>query len=143
MFGKCESLEYADLSAAHGLPVIGESAFDSCKGLKRVLLNDGLVTIGKECFKGSGLEEVTIPGSVGRVEDYAFSDTPLTRVHFLDAPKTTSTDVKLPTECSSSDTEEDSLKSELQRVIGKKAFANCKSLRQVVFDPGSAVTEIW
>lgn len=27
-------------------------------------------------------------------------------------------------------------------MIGEQAFANCSSLRQVVFDPGSAVTEI-
>ena len=63
-FCVCERLEHADLSTAHGLKVIGCKTFTSCKALKHVLLNDGLETIGEECFFESGLEEVIIPGSV-------------------------------------------------------------------------------
>ena len=33
-FHNCKRLEYADLSAAHGLKVIGDSAFSSCKVLR-------------------------------------------------------------------------------------------------------------
>lgn len=73
-FCKCESLEYADLSAAHSLKAIGGRAFDSCEALRKVLLNDGLETICGSCFTVSGLEEVSIPGSVRSIESCAFSD---------------------------------------------------------------------
>ena len=66
-FCECERLEHADLSAARGLKVIGCKTFTSCKALKHVLLNDGLETIGEECFNESGLEEVTIPGNVRNI----------------------------------------------------------------------------
>ena len=93
-----------------------------------MLLNDGLETIGKHCFFESGLEEVTIPGSVRSIEQEAFLDSHLKRVCFLGATEGTNTDVRLP--------------AGRQLVIGEEAFARCGSLRQVIFDPGSAVTEI-
>ena len=34
VFNMCGDLESADLSAAHGLKCIGNSAFDSCRALK-------------------------------------------------------------------------------------------------------------
>ena len=49
-FSGCGLLEQADLSAAHGLKTLGEGAFCSCRKLKRVMLSDGLETIGSKCF---------------------------------------------------------------------------------------------
>lgn len=72
-FLMCSKLEFADLSAARDLKVIGPKAFASCKALRTVLLNDGLEKIGTCCFEESGLEEVTIPGSLRKVSWHAFS----------------------------------------------------------------------
>ena len=76
----------------------------------------------------SGLEEVVIPCSAKSIGKHAFLGSYLTRVRFLGVTEGASTDVKLP--------------ATLQLVIGEEAFARCGSLRQVIFDPGSAVTEI-
>lgn len=93
-----------------------------------MLLNDGLETIGEACFFESGLKEVIIPDSVRSVDQGAFRNSHLTQVRFLGAAEGTNTDVKLPTK--------------RQLVIGEEAFANCKSLRQIIFDPDSVVTKI-
>lgn len=136
-FCGCEHLEYADLSAARGLKAIGPEAFALCYALRQVLLNDRLETIGENCFSWSGLEEVVIPGSVRSIKDCAFSRSPLTQVRFLG---TTITEPHQGTESSSGRTK-GCLESE-QLVIGESVFARCASLKQVIFDPSSAVTEI-
>ena len=74
VFHGCDKLEHADLRTAHSLKTIGSEAFASCEVLRRVVLNDGLETICESCFSVSGLTEVSIPGSVRSIEDYAFSD---------------------------------------------------------------------
>ena len=40
--------------------------------LKTVLFGDGLEAIGRECFRDSGLETITIPKGVRRIGDEAF-----------------------------------------------------------------------
>lgn len=57
-FEKCKRLEYVDFRNARGLKSIGEKAFHFCRALKQVSLNDGLETIGEECFAECGLEQV-------------------------------------------------------------------------------------
>ena len=47
-----------------------------------MLLNDGLETIGMYCFAESGLEQVSIPGSVKSVHILAFNGSSLTQVRF-------------------------------------------------------------
>ena len=85
-FCDCRLLEYADLRAAHSLKAIGDSAFNLCQRLRRVLLNDGLETIGGSCFLLSCLKEVTIPGSVRKIGRRAFSHTHLRCARFRGAP---------------------------------------------------------
>ena len=80
------------------------------------------------CFLWSRLEEVSIPCSVRSIEHGVFSNTSLKRVRFLGASEGTSADVKVPPG--------------RQLVIGEEAFAGCEGLKQVIFDPGSTVTEI-
>ena len=82
-FEKCEYLEHADLRAARGLKSIDRSAFRSCKALKEALLNDGLDRIGLRCFEESGLEQVSIPGSVRHIDKFAFARSSLRQVRFL------------------------------------------------------------
>ena len=63
---------------------------------------------------------MTIPGSVRRVEQRAFGGSSLRSVRFLGATEGSGAPL----------------------VIGEEAFANCGRLRQVVFDPGSALEEV-
>lgn len=109
----------------------------SVRRAKYALLNDGLETIGEGCFSKSGLERVSIPNTVKCIHGYAFSCSSLTQVCFL------GTHEKEPHHGHSFD----NAKSEPSEnahllVIGEGAFFGCKNLRQVVFEPGSAVEEI-
>ena len=142
-FWGCENLGYADLSAAHGLKSIEEYTFYSCKALKEVLLNDGLETIGEDCFEDCGLERVSIPGSVRYLDKSAFGGSSLTQVHFLGrAGNELRCGLEPLPEHFSGNVDNNCQTSERGLVIGKWAFSDCKSLRQIVFDPGSAVVEI-
>ena len=95
-----------------------------------MLLNDGLEIISGCCFGKSGLEEVTIPGSV-RVIDYnAFFETPLRCARFLGAAaREQHHDFSLRSGCSFSGTEKGRQRSEQRMIIGDRTFAGCKSLK--------------
>lgn len=54
------------------LKSIGQSVFLSCRKLTNLVLPDGVETIGRSAFSGSGLVSVSIPGSVKRIPDCAF-----------------------------------------------------------------------
>lgn len=54
-FGECRYLQYADLSAAHGLQTLNNYVFSNCDRLRQVLLNEGLETICPGCFSESGV----------------------------------------------------------------------------------------
>ena len=52
---------------------IGSMAFYQCANLRRVMIQDGVTTIGTCCFGGDPvLAEVTIPETVETVDDFAF-----------------------------------------------------------------------
>ncbi len=68
-FFTCESLEYVELPRR--LKTIGEKAFKNCTAMTEIELQ-GITTLGKAAFFNSGLEEVYVPGSVGKVDDYCF-----------------------------------------------------------------------
>ena len=52
------------------LKALGSDAFRDCPKLKRVALADGsaLERIESDCFYKSGLEEITLPKSLKRIE---------------------------------------------------------------------------
>lgn len=101
--------------------------FSECGRLKRVLLGDHLESISEECFWHSGLEEVSIPGSVTYIGPRAFeASSSLELVRFLGPSGNSSSESG---DCNS-------------LVIGERAFAECGSLRQVTFDPGSTPEEV-
>ena len=103
-----------------------------------MLLSDTLGTIGEECFAKSGLKKVSIPVSVRRICHGAFSRSSLGQVRFLGTVKKKPL---RPGKCNNH-AENGSSDSERRLVIGTQAFAECNKLKQVVFDPGSAVEEI-
>ena len=55
------------------LKTIEEGAFRECARLRDVDLPDGLVEIGANAFRGSGLERVTFPSTLRRVGRDAFA----------------------------------------------------------------------
>lgn len=46
--------------------VVEDEAFRRCSALKKVIFaeNSQLQVIGKNCFEASGLEEITLPGTL-------------------------------------------------------------------------------
>lgn len=79
-----------------------------------------------------------IPNSVRLIYKLAFTENPLTQVRFLGTIRKEQNSEHSSGNVNSNcpETVEQSL------VIGEQAFFDCKNLRQVIFDPGSAVTEI-
>lgn len=57
-----------------GVVKLGDGAFAGTPELKSIVLPDGLEIIEGSCFNASGLESVTIPASVKRIDHYAFRD---------------------------------------------------------------------
>ena len=72
------------------IKTIGVSAFCNCYDLESVVLNEGLVTIGRGAFSGkSKLTEIVIPKTVENVWDHSFDKCPtLKKIKFEgNAPK--------------------------------------------------------
>lgn len=55
---------------------IGTETFYNCKNLKRVIFTEGslLEIIGAGCFRSSGVEELTLSGTLREIGDSAFSE---------------------------------------------------------------------
>ena len=65
---------------------IGTGAFHSCKNLKQVTFAEGsrLEELGRGCFYRSGIEEVTLPGTVKEVGDGAFDNCSQLRIVWVE-----------------------------------------------------------
>ena len=72
-FAECGRLKYADLSAARGLRALGKAAFDQCRELGRLLLNEGLETVRTEACSCLAVEEVVFPRTLRHIESTAFA----------------------------------------------------------------------
>ena len=57
-------------NSAVGLDEIG--AFTKCQSLENIILGENLTTIGPYSFTGSNIRELTIPGQVKHIGDWAF-----------------------------------------------------------------------
>lgn len=85
LFKNCTSLEEVQFNE---MPtVIGNQAFFGTTSLKGIHFSDCLEIIGVECFKNSGIEEVTLPDGV-KVGGNAFECSSLIRVLRSDGNKT-------------------------------------------------------
>ena len=90
--------------------------FSNCKGLVKVVLNNGLEKIGQYTFDHcSSLCHIIIPSSVTSIDDWAFWN------------------------CSSLATV--ILNNGLQR-IGKRAFNNCRSLHHIIIPPSVTTIDV-
>ena len=54
------------------MKTIKKNAFEGCKNLAAVSLNDGLEWIEDECFYGTKIKEVVVPATVNHIGSYAF-----------------------------------------------------------------------
>lgn len=55
-------------------PVIGRNCCDSCPALKKVNFTPSVTCIGEEALKQSGVQSVTIPGTVKKIDQNAFRE---------------------------------------------------------------------
>lgn len=58
--------------------------FECCKNLKSIEISDGVEYIGKKCFSFSGIEEITISGTLKGINDDAFADCESLKIVWLE-----------------------------------------------------------
>ena len=65
-----------------GLTLIGKNAFQDCKNIKSIELNEGLENIGESAFSGTTLETVKFPSSLKIINDCAFVNCKIENLKF-------------------------------------------------------------
>lgn len=60
---------------------IGDCSFCACNDLRKIVLNEGLLSIGMMAFAGSKIIEVDVPQSVARMDSNAFPEKTVIRFH--------------------------------------------------------------
>lgn len=72
VFYQCSSLESAEVKGA--IKEIPAYCFRECSSLKKFIIPEGIQKVGYFAFQSSGLEEITIPKSVERIESQSFAN---------------------------------------------------------------------
>ena len=72
------------IEVGSGLTEIGYNAFYDCINLKSFPFNEGLLSIGTEAFRGSGLQSVELPSTVTHVGNGAFAGSRISYINFPD-----------------------------------------------------------
>lgn len=110
------------------------NAFDSCRELRKVVLNEGLQKIGSSAFlKCYLLESITLPSTVTEIGKYAFNLCTSLREVVLNKGLRKIRNVAF-WDCSS--LQSIAIPSTVSE-IGRSAFEGCNSLREVVFSDSS------
>lgn len=73
-FAECDNLASVSFADDSTLETIGEGAFSSNPKLKQVFLPDNLKTINSLAFSDTAINSITIPESVGTIDDRAFGN---------------------------------------------------------------------
>lgn len=128
-FYKCTSLgkpRSGENLIPNSVITIGESAFEECRNLGKMVLPDGLTSLGKAAFKNSTVSEAYVPNSVTTLGASCFEDCKqLTKIHLpenmTDVPDSIFSNCEVLTTVNLS---KDKLKT-----IGKSAFKNCDALK--------------
>lgn len=122
------------------LKILGEKAFYGCESLKNILLPEGLKTIGIECFKKSGIGEITLPANVREVGVGAFA-----QCGQLESVKLSKVLAELESRESSSEDGEDTLVEKVMddvqltfalKRIEARTFAHCGKLKSIEIPNG-------
>lgn len=101
---------------------IEANAFLGCKGLKEITIPEGIKTIERKAFAGTGLTKITIPESVQLIEDSAFADCTNLQSIIIYGHKTPATYSTSP---------------DAGTYFWEKAFDGCKKLISVTVKSGS------
>lgn len=140
-FENCANLaEVLFVEGGEELLTIGDKAFYRCTALKSIKLPERTLSLGENCFDGSGLSDIdfggvrtiaanafgntkslsvlTIPASVTEIGKYAFSSSAISEIKF--APRATGKE----------ETPFEPLK------LGKSVFTYCASLKKATFPDG-------
>lgn len=64
--------ELGNLVLNDGITTIPEGCFINCKSMTEIVLPDSVTSIGTVILAGSGIEKITIPDSVAKIDDFAF-----------------------------------------------------------------------
>lgn len=104
VFSECSSL--TDVVFAENVTKIPDSLFTSCSGLKTLTIPNTISEIGVRAFENSGITVLTIPVSVTKIGEGAFLSCEELSTLYYNAPNSTN---------------------------GSSIFANCHSLREVIF----------
>lgn len=105
-FSGCTSLVYVD--GIEHIVQLGEYCFADCTSLSNVTLYSSLTEIADGAFKGTVIEQISLPATVTAIGDYAFAD-----CHYL----------------------ENQLDLSHVETIGDSAFENCGLITNVTFCP--------
>ena len=84
-FWNCRSLE--SINIPDHCTWINEMTFFNCKSLKSISLPSHLLGMDRSAFTGCGVEKIIIPGSVSKIEYYAFSGSKLKYVEIENGVK--------------------------------------------------------
>ena len=84
-FWNCRSLE--SINIPDHCTWINEMTFFNCKSLKSISLPSHLLEMDRSAFTGCGVEKIIIPGSVSKIEYYAFSGSKLKYVEIENGVK--------------------------------------------------------
>ena len=98
VFYGCTELTEVRWEEGCAIEKIGGYAFRGCTSLTQITIPPSVTKLGNQAFRGSGLETVTIPGTVKTLGAEVFAECPDLKTavfEFLDCPKLTS--VSLPT----------------------------------------------
>ena len=130
-FAWCTSLKTLNLSNASLLKVIGISAFENCLSYEtELVLNPSIISIGKMCFKGSGIKKLTInhndiSSTVVSIPAAAFSD--CKKLQSIDISSNYITHIGGSAFKGCTELKEANIISPIE-TIGDYAFANCSQL---------------
>ncbi len=73
------------ITLGSNLQIIDTAAFQGCTNLDKIIIPNGVTTIGISAFAQSGLKEVTIPNSVITISEAAFQETNLREITIPDS----------------------------------------------------------
>ena len=75
------TIKSGTLTIPNGVTTIGESAFDSLKGVPAITLPNSVTTIGASSFNNSSFQQITLSNQLQAIPDNAFSSSQLTSIN--------------------------------------------------------------
>jgi len=108
-FYECTSA--ASIHVPGSVREVKSMTFSACRAARAITIDEGVESIGEAAFQGSAVTELTLPGSIKTIGDFAFNNSK--SLHTLKIP--------------------DSVTG-----IGKKAFASCNALLRIHIGTGVA-----